>query len=265
MTQPSVSFGPGLRLERDGRVATLVLDRPEQRNALTGAMWRALPGVCDALVSDPTVRVLIVRGAGDEAFSAGADIAEMQQLMADPKALHAFGDAVQVGQDRLAALALPTIARIAGACTGGGCGIAMACDLRIASDDSFFAIPPARLGLVYSLADTLRVVDLVGPSRAKDMLFTGRRVSAREAHDWGLLNQVVPRTRLDAALAETISQLAGVAHSSVVAAKRIVAQIAAGARSETAESRRLYDESFAGKDFQEGARAFLGKRKPEFE
>ncbi len=265
MTQPSVSFGPGLRLERDGRVATLVLDRAGQRNALTGAMWRALPEVCDALAGDPVVRVLVVRGAGDEAFSAGADIAEMQQLMADPKALHAFGDAVQVGQDRLAALALPTIARIAGACTGGGCGIAMACDLRIASEDSFFAIPPARLGLVYSLADTLRVVDLVGPARAKDMLFTGRRVNAREAHDWGLVNHVVPHTRLDTALAETLGQLEKAAHSSIVAAKRIVAQIAAGARGETAESRRLYDDSFASKDFQEGARAFLAKRKPEFD
>ncbi|HEU4530602.1 MAG TPA: enoyl-CoA hydratase-related protein [Steroidobacteraceae bacterium] len=264
MTEASVTFGPGLTLERDGPVATLVLNRPEQRNALTGAMWRALPEVCDAVLRDVAVRVLVVRGAGEEAFSGGADIAEMQQLFSDPSVLHAFGDAVQVGQDRLAALPLPTIARIAGACAGGGCGIALACDLRIASDDSFFAVPPAKLGLVYSLADTLRLVDLVGPSHAKDMLFTGRRVNAREAHEWGLVNQVVPRARLDVALGETVAQIRGAAHSSIVAAKRIVAQIAAGARSETPESRRLYDESFTSKDFQEGARAFLAKRKPEF-
>src|SRR5687767_9689554 len=102
MTEASVTFGPGLTLERDGPVATLVLNRPEQRNALTGAMWRALPAVCDALLRDSAVRVLVVRGAGEEAFSGGADIAEMQQLFSDPQALHAFGDAVQVGQDRLA-------------------------------------------------------------------------------------------------------------------------------------------------------------------
>jgi enoyl-CoA hydratase/carnithine racemase len=155
--------------------------------------------------------------------------------------------AVQVAMEAWARVPIPTIAVIRGACTGGGCGLTLACDLRIATPDSFFAVPPARLGLVYSLADSRRLVDLVGPSRAKDILFTARRVDALEAR-----------------ALELVATIAANAGHSVRSAKTIVNAIADGATAETADSRRLYDESFSSPEFAEGARAFLEKRAPRF-
>jgi enoyl-CoA hydratase/carnithine racemase len=206
-----------------------------------------------------------VRGSGHEAFSAGADIAEMEQQLRDPPALEVTQQAVQVAQDAWARLPKPTIAVIEGACTGGGCGLALTCDLRLATPDSFFAIPPAKLGLVYSLVDTRRLVDVVGPARAKEMLFTGRRVAADEALQFGLVNRLVPAAELDVQAEALAREIAASAQSSVRAAKRIVDLIAAGAAEETAESRALYAGAFHGSDFLEGARAFLAKRLPKFD
>jgi enoyl-CoA hydratase/carnithine racemase len=163
-----------------------------------------------------------------------------------------------------ARLPLPTIAVVHGACVGGGCGLALACDLRLAADDSFFAIPPAKLGLVYSLADTKRLVDLVGPSFAKEMLYTGRRVSAREAYDWGLVNHLLPAAELDSAARELALGIAGNAQSSVRGAKRIISELIDGSHAESAETRALYDDAFSSPEFSEGARAFLEKRLPRF-
>jgi enoyl-CoA hydratase/carnithine racemase len=179
-----------IQIEREAPLAWVVLNRPTRRNAVTSAMWQGLPTLAAEIGADPSLRVALLRGAGQEAFSAGADISEMEATMAHPERMRAMQDAVQVAQDVWARLPLPTVAVIHGACVGGGCGLALACDLRLAADDSFFAIPPAKLGLVYSLADTKRLVDLVGPSFAKEMLFTGRRVSAREAYDCGLVNHL---------------------------------------------------------------------------
>lgn len=253
-----------LQIEREGTLAWLILNRPARRNAMTSAMWERLPELARELGQSPDVRVVLVRGAGAEAFSAGADIAQMQAQLADPGALEITQQAVQIGQEAWARLERPTIAVIRGACTGGGCGLALCCDLRLATPESFFAIPPARLGLVYSLPDTRRLVDLVGPARAKEMLFTGRRVSAREALAWGLVNRLVPAAELEAQARELATGIAESAQSSVRAAKRIVDAIAAGARQETPESRRLYAESFASAEFREGAAAFLEKRRPRF-
>jgi enoyl-CoA hydratase/carnithine racemase len=173
-------------------------------------------------------------------------------------------DAVQVAQDVWARLPIPTIAVIHGACAGGGCGLALACDLRLAADDSFFSIPPAKLGLVYSLADTRRLVDLVGPSFAKEMLFTGRRVSAQEAYDCGLVNHLFRAGELDEAAREFALGIAANAQNSVRGAKRVVGAILDGAQTETRETRAWYDDAFSTPEFAEGARAFLEKRKPRF-
>jgi enoyl-CoA hydratase/carnithine racemase len=172
--------------------------------------------------------------------------------------------AVQVAQDVWARLTPPTIAVVHGACTGGGCGLALACDLRLAARDSFFAIPPSKLGLVYSLADTKRLVDLVGPSFAKEMLFTGRRVPAQEAYDCGLVNHLFGADELDDAAREFALGIAQNAQNSVRGAKRVVAALVDGAVAETPETRAWYDDAFATPEFAEGARAFLEKRPPRF-
>jgi enoyl-CoA hydratase/carnithine racemase len=253
-----------IQIESTPPLAWLILNRPERRNAVTSAMWQALPALSAQLASDASLRVAMLRGAGREAFSAGADIAEMQAALTQPERMREMQAAVQVAQDAWARLPLPTIAVIHGACTGGGCGLALACDLRLAARDSFFAIPPARLGLVYSLADTKRLVDLVGPSFAKEMLFTGRRVSAQEAYDCGLVNHLFAADELDEAAREFALGIARNAQNSVRGAKRVVGALVDGAVTETPETRAWYDEAFATPEFAEGARAFLEKRPPRF-
>lgn len=253
-----------IRLVRETPIARVVLNRPAQRNAVTSLMWQALPGLVSEIAQDPAMRIAIMEGAGDAAFSAGADIAEMEAALGDPLRMKTMQDAVQVAQQTWAELALPTMAVIRGACTGGGCGLALACDLRLATPDSFLAIPPAKLGLVYSLADTRRLVELAGPALAKEILFTGRRVGADEALRLGLVNRIVAAEEIAATSQALALEISGNAQSSVRAAKRIVNLIAAGELAETRESRALYDESFSSADFREGAAAFRQKRPPRF-
>jgi enoyl-CoA hydratase/carnithine racemase len=245
-------------------VAQVTLNRPDKRNAISHSMWQGLLELATELGKDPSIRVVLLKGAGTEAFSAGADISEMQANLADPARMKAMQDVVLDSQMAWEQMPIPTIALLRGACTGGGCGLALACDLRLATSDAFLAIPPAKLGLAYSLADSKRLYDLVGPSRAKEILYTGRRVGAEEALRLGLINEIVPADELDNrahALAEDIARNAG---NSVRAAKAVIDMLSAGVHAETAESRRYYDESFYSAEFREGAQAFLEKRKPQF-
>jgi enoyl-CoA hydratase/carnithine racemase len=253
-----------IQIERTPPVTTVTLNRPDKRNAVTSAMWLALPGIVRDLTDDAATRVALLTGAGTVAFSAGADIAEMRSNLEHPDNMRVMQQAVLDAQDAWSRLAIPTIAVVRGACTGGGCGLALACDLRIASPDSFFAIPPARLGLCYSLADTRRLVDLVGPARAKDILFTGRRVDSGEALAMGLINEIVAPDALQGRAREIAATIAANAGNSVRAAKTVVNAVMDGARTETPESQRLYDESFASPEFAEGAHAFIEKRPPRF-
>ena len=245
-------------------IARVRLNRPDKRNAITSAMWQGLYDLAGRLASDPTVRVVLLSGEGGVAFSAGADIAEMQANLSVPARMKVMQDAVLDAQLAWEALPMPTLAVIRGACTGGGCGLALTCDLRIASPEAFFAIPPAKLGLAYSLADTKRLYDLVGPSRTKEILFTGRRLNAPEALELGLINEIVPADALDERPHALAREIAGNAANSVRAAKAVVGLIAAGTHAETPASRRYYDEAFASAEFEEGARAFMEKRPPKF-
>ena len=245
-------------------VARVTLNRPDKRNALSSAEWQGLRAVAAQLAADPSLRAVLLQGAGEAAFSAGADIAEMQRNLGDPARMQVIQQLVLDAQADWHRLPIPTIAVVRGACTGGGCGLALACDLRLASPDAFFAITPAKLGIAYSLADTKRLHDLVGPSRAKEILYTGRRVGAAEALSIGLINEIVAGEALASradALARGIAANAG---NSVRAAKTVVDMIAAGVLAETPETQRLYDESFGSPEFAEGARAFMEKRPPRF-
>ena len=254
----------GLLSELSPPIARVTLHRPEKRNALSSAEWLGLRELAAQIAADPAIRVALLQGSGEAAFSAGADIAEMQRNRDDREAMRVMQQAVLDAQADWQSIPIPTIAVIRGACTGGGCGLALACDLRLASPDAFFAIPPARLGIAYSLADTKRLYDLVGPSRAKEILYTGRRGGAEEALRIGLINEIVDAGALAARADALAREIAGNAGNSVRAAKAVVDMISAGVLAETPASRRFYDESFSSPEFAEGARAFMEKRPPRF-
>lgn len=252
-----------LLLARAGPIAILTLNRPDKRNALTAAMWRALPEQLADLAGDPEVLSLIVTGAGAH-FAGGADIGEFPEVYATADSARAYSDAVQVAGAALAAFPKPTLAQIRGACVGGGCGLALACDLRFADDTARLGITPGKLGLAYTLADTKRLVDAVGPAAAKDILFSGRLVDAREAYRLRLVDRVVAPDALDATVREYLNGLAAVSQFSIRAMKATISAIQAGQTSPGEADMARYLDGFRGEDFQEGYSAFLAKRPPRF-
>ena len=229
MTEISLRFEPPF--------ARVVLNRPERRNAMTRAMWRALPAIRAAIEARDDLLVTLVEGEGAH-FSAGADITELGDIYRDAAATRDFGDAMQNGLKALMGLDRPTIAVIRGVAIGAGLGLALACDLRFCADDAHLAITPARLGLIYGHAETRRLVELVGPSRAKDLLFTARRIETDEALAIGLIDR-----RIEAALEETVlgyaRGMAELSQTSVRGCKRAVDAIAAGLRPGDARLSRL--------------------------
>lgn len=254
---------PELSLEREGPAWTLRINRPEKRNAFTFAMWRRFPDLIAEAAAADGARVLVVTGSGG-AFAAGADIGEFGQVYADESTASAYTAAISSAFDALASFPKPTIAKIHGACVGGGCGLALACDLRIAAAGSRFGITPAKIGLAYPLAETRRLIDAVGVSFAKEMLFTARIFDADEALAAGLIDTVTPPDALDDAVDRLVAEIAAAAPSTLRATKRIMALIQAGASEETEESRQLFLDAFRSADFQEGYRAYLAKRPARF-
>ena len=253
-----------IRLDLVGRRAELVLNRPDKRNALNLAMWAAIPGLLAGIVEDAAVRLLVVRGAGD-AFSAGADIAEFETAYGSRDAMQANQDIMNAAMDALEAFPKPTVALIRGPCVGGACGLALCCDLRFAAADGRLGITPAKLGLVYGVANTRRLVQAVGISAAKDMLFTARLHDAEAALRLGLVDRIAPPDALEAALAQFESELAAASSFTARATKEIFRMLREGARDDTAESRVLFNSAFDGADFREGFAAFVAKRRPDFQ
>jgi enoyl-CoA hydratase/carnithine racemase len=259
-----VRSAEAILLERHGPVARLILNRPDRHNAISLAMWQSLPGLIQEIEADTVIQAVIVSGAGGRAFSSGADIAEFDRVYDTPDSSRAYNDAVRAGFQAVERLSKPTVAMVQGICVGGGCGLALSCDLRFAAEGARFGITPARLGLVYSFADTKRLVDTVGPARARDMLFSGRLVPAEEALRIGLIDRLLPPDRLEAETLAYVSDLCRLSQYTIRATKRIIQDMVDGADTETAEARRLFDASFAGVDFREGVSAFLGKRPADF-
>jgi enoyl-CoA hydratase/carnithine racemase len=248
----------------EGAIAHLVLNRPDKRNALDRATWAAIPDLVGAAERDPVVKVLIVRGATPEAFSAGADIGEFKDVHASIETARAYHDVVHGAYHAIDSLAKPTIAVVRGVCFGGGCALALCCDLRYADETASFCIPPARLGLAYSLAETKRLVDLVGPSRAKEMLMGARVIEADEALRIGLATRLFAAADLERATLAFAERLCGLSQFTIRAVKAVVGDIVAGAAGETETSRRLLEEQFRSPDYIEGRVAFLAKREPDF-
>lgn len=252
-----------LRLEHDGAVAHLLIDRANKRNAFNQAMWDLFPTLLDQAMADPAVRALVVRAAdAGSAFCAGADIAEFATGARDPEWRSANQAAINRVQRELARAAKPTIALIEGDCVGGGCGIALACDFRISGPKARFGITPAKLGLVYSLHDTKLLVDLVGPAQAKRILFTGALLPAEEAHTIGLVTLLSEDPH--ATLADFAGQLVAVSGHSQRRSKVMIQRILDGQAHDDEATLAEFAAAFDGADFAEGVSAFLEKRKPVF-
>ncbi len=247
-----------LRLERDGPIARILIDRPDKRNAFNQAMWEHLPVLLGSALIDRAVRVLVLQSASPGIFCAGADIGELMANKDNAAWREANQAAINRAQHELARFAKPTIAFIDGDCVGGGCGLALACDLRVATAQARLGITPARLGLVYPLHDTKLLVDLVGPAQAKRMLFAGELLSAEEALRIGLIEYI------DDSATSLARQIAGNSAHSISEIKGFVRRILDGQCDDDAETRRIFAEAFTRPDFAEGTAAFAEKRKAEF-
>lgn len=243
---------------REGPIAALLLDRPEKRNAVDLATWAALPSLLASLAADEDVRVLLVGSATPGLFCAGADIGEMLTNRDDPAWLAENQLAIGEAQHALARFSKPVVAFIDGDCIGGGCALALACDIRVATPRARFGITPARLGIVYPMHDTKLLMDLVGPGQAKRLLFSGRLIDAGEARAIGLIEEVGDD------VGEMLAVIAANSSASHRGNKEIVRRILDGQVDEDAATRGIFLDAFSGRDFREGARAFVEKRAPDF-
>ena len=251
----------GLRVALgDDGIAVLTLDRPAKRNALTSAMWAALPELLRRLAAEPGVRVLLLTGAGGT-FSAGADIAELREVYADPGSADAYHAVNVLAEEALAAFPHPTVAVVQGACVGGGCQLAVACDLRFAEPGARLGITPAKLGIVYPAVPTARLARLLGPARAKYLLYSGELVTAEQALAFGLVEVVAPDVEERAlAFARTLAQRSAQTQGAV---KDVVTAVVEGGDPQGAVA-PWERASRTAPDVVEGLAAFLERRPPRF-
>lgn len=248
----------------DGAIGTLTIDHVRRRNAMTSAMWSALPAAVEQLEQAEQVRVIVLRGRGSEAFVSGADISEFQKTRTADNARE-YERINERAFDAVKLCEKPTIALIHGFCIGGGVGLAIGADLRIAADDALFGVPAAKLGLGYPPESLATLLALVGPARVKELFFTAKRFSAREALAMGLVNEVVEKPQLERhveILAQTIASNAPLTLRSI---KLTLAELSRPAEErDHARVEQAVQRCFASEDYQEGVRAFLEKRVAHF-
>jgi enoyl-CoA hydratase/carnithine racemase len=249
-----------VRVEVDGAVGTITLHREAKRNAVTYDMWVALGEACRRLADDPVVRVVVLRGAGAH-FCAGADITEL--LAERPHGVPSFMDVNMRAEHALATLPKPTIAVVQGDCVGGGCALAIDCDLRLAVSGSRFGITPAKLGIVYPSASLERAVRLLGPA-AKRLLYTGDLIDAREAHRIGLVDELLPSDEVEARVAELCATLVERSLLTQAATKEMIAAILTHGSVPADLADEWAAEVAAAPDPEEGVAAFVERRPPRF-
>jgi enoyl-CoA hydratase/carnithine racemase len=254
-----------LLVERQGAVATVVLNKPQSHNAISIDMYRDLPAIMAELDADKSVKVVVMRGAGQKSFASGADITEFEQERSDAAKAKRYNEHVARAEQAVEGVTKPTIAMIHGYCIGGGAGLALSCDIRFADERAKFAITPAKLGLVYSLESTKRMVDLAGPSRAKWILMSGQQIPAERAFQLGLFDELFPVEELEKATYDFAELITTRAQFSVRAGKVMVQKVVAGQVRDDEATTDLRNSSFDTVDFAEGVRSFMEKRPPRFE
>lgn len=244
-------------------IGEIVLNQPAKRNAISAVMWEGLKEAVAKAENDESVKVLILRGEGDH-FAAGADISEFAQVYETSDKAQRYTQTMLDALKALETCAKPTIAQIKGSCVGGGCSITLACDFRFAATSARFGVTPGKLGLVYSLADTRRLASTVGEGGAKDLLLTGRLIDAEEAYQMKLCDRLFQDNVLKDETAGFAAQIASVSQWSVRATKKTLRMLKDGLADDDPKGMELMLEAFEGADFQEGYKAFLEKRKPDF-
>ena len=256
-----------LLLQKDGPIGWITFNQPEKRNAVSQEMWQAMPEYVADLAADPAIRVVILRGAGETAFVAGADISQFKDRRRNAADEEEYRRISGAGSDSLARLGKPLVAMIHGFCIGGGVSIAITCDLRIAADDARFGIPAARLGLGYHYKGMEKLMSLIGPSYTKELFFTARTdFTAQDALRMGLVNQVVPKADLERFTRDYALTMSRNAPLTQRSAKASVEQLL---KPETQRDYALLDklikDCFDSQDYQEGVKAFSEKRRPQFQ
>ncbi len=265
MTRADGERSPSVLLTVDGEshIATLMLNRPEALNAISQQLAAELLATCDALAERDDIRAVIVTGAGERAFCAGADLKERRTLAPDERAAHTT--AIEAAAEALAALPMSTIAAVRGFALAGGAELAIACDLRVAAEDATFGFPEVKIGIFPGAGGALRLPRIVGSGAARDLLFTGRRIAAEDAFRLGLVDRLVPAGSVVEAAAELAAAIAGNAPLAVRAVKRALEE-SRGMRPD--EARRAVNALRAAldstADYEEGLAAFAERRSPRF-
>ena len=252
-------------VEQHGPIATVVFNRPRMRNAINLAMWSEIARVTEGLGKDDSVRAIVYRGAGTDAFASGADISEFQENRNDTETALRYSAQTDAAYRAIRYSPKPTVAMIFGYCMGGAMAVAMACDFRFGAEGSKFGIPAAKLSIIYGADAVGQLVDLVGPAYAKDILFSARTIGDREALAMGFVQRLVPAVELERSTYEYLTTIAHNAPLSVSGAKLTVQLYLEGL--DAARRARLKDmarETYESHDYQEGTRAFLEKRPPKF-
>jgi enoyl-CoA hydratase len=250
---------------KEGGVGYMTFNNPERHNAVSLEMWEAASGILADFAADKAIRVVVLTGAGGKAFVSGADISKFESERSNKENIDRYNVAVDKANTAVYEFPKPTIAMIRGYCIGGGVGLALCCDLRICSDNSKFGVPAAKLGLGYGFTGIKKLVDVVGPSFAKEIFYTARQFTAPEALAMGLVNRMLPEAELEKYVKDYADTISGNAPMTVDAVKFIVGEVV------KPESKRnmqkcadLVAQCFASKDYIEGRKAFMKKRKPAF-
>lgn len=250
---------------KEGHIGWIVFNNPEKHNAVSMDMWQSVPMAFDAFNSDPDIRVIILKGAGEKAFVSGADISQFKERRSSPEAVAEYNAASDNASEAIRSSPKPTIAMVRGYCIGGGAATATNCDMRIASDDAKFGVPAGKLGLGYRYSGVKRLTDLVGPQFTAEIFFTARQFNAQEALTMGLVNRVVPAAELERYVRDYAETIARNAPLTLAAIKRALIEYGKDDRErDLALCDKMVNDCFASADYKEGQTAFMEKRKPVF-
>ncbi|MRH42032.1 enoyl-CoA hydratase [Aquibacillus halophilus] len=251
-------------LKIDNKIATLFLNKPEKKNAMSLSMYQLLLDLLSTIERDESIKAVVIRSVNDSVFAAGADISEFIESRSTKEKAKKYNDSALGAIDKLYRLNKPTIAMIQGHAIGGGVELALACDYRLSADDGIFGITPSKLGIVYNLASTKRLIDTIGAPKTKDLLYTGKFINSEQALTMGLVHEVYLKRELEENTYNLARRLVTSSTVAISGTKTVIQAVLDGENEETEELEQLILDSFESDDYKEGIQAFLSKRAPNF-